>query len=71
MSYKQNFILFILSLIILIGYLILSKDCCTDKKPKVIDLPEEWSEVKEGDTLQAYRVTADSVYLGFYNKANR
>ena len=40
-------------------------------KTKVLDLPEEFNLIKEGDTLQAYKVTTDSIYLGYYNLKNR
>lgn len=41
------------------------------EKHKKVVYPEEWRGIKQGDTLRAYRVTPDSIYLGFYNKANR
>lgn len=38
---------------------------------KHIDLPEEWSLAKQGDTLKIYKVNADTIFIGFYNSDNR
>lgn len=40
-------------------------------KERVIDLPEEWSLAKQGDTLKIYKVNADTIFIGFYNSDNR
>jgi len=40
-------------------------------KQRVIDLPEEWSEVKTGDSLIVYKVTPDTIFIGFNNAKNR
>lgn len=39
--------------------------------PKKIDLPEEIQLAKVGDTLEVYRVTRSTIYIGFHNKRNR
>lgn len=49
----------------------LGKHIYENKSTLKIDLPEEFNQVKQGDTLKVYKVTKDSVYIGFYNKANR
>lgn len=40
-------------------------------KGKHLDLPEEWEEVKPGDTLKVYKINRDTIFIGFYNKANQ
>jgi len=36
-----------------------------------VDWPEEWEAVKEGDTLKVYKIANDTIFVGFYNQANR
>lgn len=41
------------------------------KPPIVIDMPEEWKQIKTGDSLRVYKLNKDTIYLEFYNKRNR
>lgn len=43
----------------------------TKYKVPVIDLPEEYGQLRANDTLRVYKVSKDTIYIGFYNKRNR
>lgn len=42
-----------------------------NKPPIAIDFPEEYKQIKTGDSLRVYKTSVDTIYLQFYNKRNR
>ena len=66
---KEYIILILVMLFSL--YIGIKVERLTNKPEKVLDLPEEWKEAKQGDTLKVYKVTKDSIYIQFYNYNNK